>query len=94
MDAMFEEASTESHSALSSWMSRGAVSVAFIFFGVDKFSPGWVQLFQQIGIGQWFRYFTGVGEHDGLRGSDSHVCDSPPQDSVFSVALLIGLIVF
>jgi hypothetical protein len=30
--------------------------------GADRFSPGWVGLFQEIGVGQWFRYFTGVAE--------------------------------
>lgn len=40
--------------------------MAFVLFGLEKFpsSPEamWVKMFQQIGIGQWFRYFTGVVE--------------------------------
>jgi hypothetical protein len=28
--------------------------------GINTSGSEWVRLFQQIGIGQWFRYFTGV----------------------------------
>ena len=67
---MFEQAeSIEPRNALSDWMLRGSIGVLFILFGVEKFPsrPGseWVVLFQQIGIGQWFRYFTGVVEVAG-----------------------------
>jgi len=64
---MFEQANLrESRSALVDWILRGAIAVAFALFGVEKFpsapdSP-WVRLFQQIGAGQWFRYFAGVVE--------------------------------
>ena len=38
-------------------------------FGLDKFPsrPGseWVHIFEQIGLGQWFRCFTGVVEVGG-----------------------------
>jgi len=67
---MFEQANLrESRSALVDWILRGAITVAFVLFGAEKFpstaeSP-WVKLFQQIGIGQWFRYFTGVLEVAG-----------------------------
>lgn len=48
------------------WILRGVIAAAFVVFGAEKFpanpeSP-WVKLFQQIGVGQWFRYFTGVAE--------------------------------
>jgi uncharacterized membrane protein YphA (DoxX/SURF4 family) len=35
--------------------------------GAEKFSNGapWVAIFQEIGFGQWFRYFTGVVEVGG-----------------------------
>jgi len=40
--------------------------MAFVLFGAEKFpsnSAGpWVKLFQQIGIGQWFRSLTGFLE--------------------------------
>ncbi len=64
---MFEQAtSAQPGSALTDWALRGGVAFAFLLFGFDKFPSGpestWVKLFQQIGLGQWFRYFTGVVE--------------------------------
>jgi putative oxidoreductase len=60
---MFEQASPgDSRNGFSDWMMRGAIALAFILFGADKLSAGWIALFQQIGIGQWFRYFTGAVE--------------------------------
>ena len=64
---MFEQASVdEPRNVLGDWIVRGGIAVAFVFFGWEKFpsDPGseWVKLFQQIGAGQWFRYFTGVVE--------------------------------
>ena len=49
---------------LGDWFLRAGVAIAFAFVGWDKFPNGtmWVGLFQQIGLGQWFRYFTGVVE--------------------------------
>jgi len=61
---MFEEqAPSNSRGALTDWILRGGVAAAFALFGAEKFSdPQWVRTFQQIGFGQWFRYFTGVVE--------------------------------
>jgi putative oxidoreductase len=64
---MFEQANLrDPPSALSDWILRGGIGVAFVIFGVEKFPSGpgseWVNLFQRIGAGQWFRYFTGVVE--------------------------------
>jgi uncharacterized membrane protein YphA (DoxX/SURF4 family) len=61
---MFEETrSRDSRGALTDWILRGAIAVAFALFGSEKFTdPQWVKIFQQIGAGQWFRYFTGVVE--------------------------------
>ena len=43
------------------WLPRIAIGAAFVAIGVSKFrDPMWVRLFDQIGIGQWFRYLTGV----------------------------------
>jgi putative oxidoreductase len=44
------------------WMLRGAVTVLFCSVGFSKFSQQseWTRIFAQIGLGQWFRYFTGV----------------------------------
>ena len=56
----------EPRSAIGDWTVRGGVALFFLIFGMEKFSadPGshWVLLFQQIGAGAWFRYFTGVVE--------------------------------
>jgi hypothetical protein len=46
------------------WVARLALVVAFVFIGGSKFDSDphsmWVQLFDKIGFGQWFRYFTGT----------------------------------
>jgi putative oxidoreductase len=48
------------------WVLRGGVAAFFILVGAEKFpsTPGspWIGIFQQIGLGEWFRYFTGVAE--------------------------------
>lgn len=64
---MFEQANLrEPRNVLVDWILRGGIAVVFVIFGAEKFpaTPGspWVKLFQQIGAGQWFRYFTGVAE--------------------------------
>jgi putative oxidoreductase len=62
---MFENApSVERRNSLADWIFRGGVGVAFIAIGWGKFDSGteWVTLFRQIGLGQWFRFFTGVVE--------------------------------
>ena len=47
--------------AATDWALRGSVGLVFVIFGMEKLtgSSGWVKLFDQIGIGQWFRYLTG-----------------------------------
>ncbi len=64
---MFEQTNLpEPKSAIVDWILRAVIAAAFVLFGMDKFPAGlqseWVKLFQQIGAGQWFRYFTGVVE--------------------------------
>jgi putative oxidoreductase len=63
---VFEQAMIERRSVLGDWVLRGGIAVLFVFFGAQKFSSDagseWVKIFQQIGFGQWFRYFTGVVE--------------------------------
>ena len=48
------------------WAGRAVLFVTFLFFGAGKFTSNanapWVSLFNQVGFGQWFRYFTGVIE--------------------------------
>ena len=47
---------------LISWILRLGVAVVFLSVGADKFATKsmWVQLFDRIGFGTWFRYLTGI----------------------------------
>lgn len=55
---------SEPRSRMADWAVRIGVAVVYVLFGTDKFGsdPHWVKLFQEIGFGDWFRYFTGVVE--------------------------------
>ena len=48
------------------WALRVSVALVFSLVGLDKivprFSSSWVPTFDAIGLGQWFRYFTGIVE--------------------------------
>ena len=47
---------------LTLWVLQGLLAPVFLYFGLSKFSPHgifWIELFAKIGMGQWFRYFTG-----------------------------------
>ena len=48
------------------WAIRISVAVVFVLTGLDKFLPNsstyWIHVFGLIGLGQWFRYFTGIIE--------------------------------
>jgi len=64
---MFDQTeANELRNNLGDWVLRGGIAFAFVLFGVDKFPSGpgapWVAFFAQIGIGQWFRYCTGIVE--------------------------------
>ena len=48
-------------------MIRLGVAIVFLIAGAEKFyltnpNSHWVSMFNQIGLGEWFRYFTGVVE--------------------------------
>jgi len=49
-----------------SWALRIIIAVIFSLVGAEKFSSNpasyWVHVFDAIGLGQWFRYFTGTVE--------------------------------
>lgn len=49
------------------WTMRILLAAVFLFEGIDKFSERrlWLRIFDEIGFGQWFRYFTGVVEVSG-----------------------------
>jgi len=55
--------------SLGIWLIRAAVAIVFISSGLEKFGIGsgeeWVRIFAKIGLGVWFRYFTGVLEVAG-----------------------------
>jgi len=57
---MFEQSGSESR--VPAWMSRGVVTIAFLFFGFDKFSAGWDQFFHDLHFPHWFRTFTALTE--------------------------------
>jgi uncharacterized membrane protein YphA (DoxX/SURF4 family) len=44
-----------------------AIGVLFVFIGYGKFANrgAWVRIFEQIGLGQWFRIFTGIVQVTG-----------------------------
>jgi putative oxidoreductase len=46
------------------WILSGVVALAFIAAGGSKLAgvPAMIALFDEIGLGQWFRYFTGLLE--------------------------------
>ncbi len=49
------------------WILQGVVAIAFFAAGAAKLAGAvfMVQLFEQIGVGQWFRYVTGLVEVAG-----------------------------
>ena len=46
------------------WALRVLVALIFLYEGLDKFGTRrlWIRVFAEIGIGQWFRYATGLIE--------------------------------
>ena len=52
---------------IGSWILQGVVAAAFFAAGTSKLAgaASMVQLFDQIGVGQWFRYVTGAVEVAG-----------------------------
>jgi putative oxidoreductase len=52
---------------IGAWTSQGILAAAFLAAGSAKLAgvPYMVELFNQIGIGQWFRIVTGVVEVTG-----------------------------
>lgn len=56
---MFEPVPTQSRAA---WLPRAIVTLAFLFFGFDKFSAGWDQFFHDLHFPYWLRAFTALTE--------------------------------
>jgi len=47
---------------LTLWILQGLAALVFLVFGASKLDPHqkfWIGMFSRIGLGQWFRYFTG-----------------------------------
>ena len=64
---MFDDsAPAHSRDNIGDWVLRIGIGLVFILFGEEKFTdPMWVRFFDQVGAGQWFRYFTGIVEIAG-----------------------------
>ena len=62
---MFDQ-SQHASDKITDWVLRAAIGLVFILFGLEKFpstpTNHWVQFFNQVGAGQWFRYVTGTVE--------------------------------
>ena len=67
------------------WTLRVLLAALFLFEGIDKFSERrlWVRIFEEIGAGQWFRYFTGAVEVIGA------VALLIPKATLFAVGILV-----
>jgi len=52
---------------LKTWLARVALAIVFVLFGALKFAAHsmYVRIVDEIGLGQWSRYFTGVAEIRG-----------------------------
>src|SRR6266702_678071 len=52
------------------WTLSGLVAFAFVFVGSGKLAgtAAMVELFDKVGLGQWFRYLTGLLEVGGSIG--------------------------
>jgi uncharacterized membrane protein YphA (DoxX/SURF4 family) len=59
----------QSRTDVMGWIWRGLIAVLFVFIGWAKFNGAphseWVRIFARIGLGQWFRIFTGIVEVGG-----------------------------
>jgi uncharacterized membrane protein YphA (DoxX/SURF4 family) len=46
------------------WSLQGLLAVAFLYFGITKYTGGAeiIASYEEIGAGQWLRYFTGATE--------------------------------
>ena len=67
------------------WALKILLAVIFLFEGIDKFSERrlWVRIFDEIGAGQWFRYFTAAVEVIGA------VALLIPPATLFAVGILL-----
>jgi putative oxidoreductase len=73
------------------WIWRGLIAVLFVYIGWGKFDDApngeWVKIFARIGLGQWFRVFTGIVE---IGGGVLYVF---PRTNVLGAALLASAMI-
>jgi putative oxidoreductase len=67
------------------WLTQVALALMFLMAGGSKLAgvPAMVSLFDQVGVGQWFRYVTGVVE------LTSGIALLVPSAAIFGALLLI-----
>ena len=67
------------------WVLRAAVAALFLFAGFSKLTgqPMMIETFDKVGVGQWFRYVTGLLEVGGA------VAVLIPAVSVWAAGLLL-----
>ena len=76
-------ASTRHKLSAPDWALRVSVALVFLLIGSEKLvGSSWVTLFSDIGLGQWFRYFTGIVQVTGA------VLYAIPQTARVGMALL------
>ncbi|HJP87351.1 MAG TPA: DoxX family protein [Gemmatimonadaceae bacterium] len=92
MQLLRPERSTDTATA---WAIRVSVAVVFFLVGIDKFLPGsslyWIHVFDTIGLGQSFRYFTGIVEIVG--GLLFLVPVATPFGAAMLVATMLGAMI-
>jgi uncharacterized membrane protein YphA (DoxX/SURF4 family) len=71
------------------WTVRVLVALVFLYEGLDKFGARrlWIRVFAEIGIGQWFRYATGMVEVIGA------VLLLVPRATIVAVTMLLCTLV-
>ena len=76
-------------SLIALWLTQGALGVMFLMAGGSKLAgvPAMVSMFDTIGLGQWFRYVTGVIE------VTSGIALLVPSAAIFGALLLIPTMV-
>jgi uncharacterized membrane protein YphA (DoxX/SURF4 family) len=76
-------------SLIALWLTQIALAVMFLMAGGSKLAgvPAMVSLFDQVGVGQWFRYVTGIIE------LTAGIALLIPSAAVFGAMLLIPTMV-
>ena len=60
-DAVEQPEAAQYQLSATDWALRAGVALFFSIFALEKLvGSSWVSIFGAIGLGQWFRYFTGI----------------------------------